>query len=96
MSDMFEDDFKLVNTGLISLGDNRYDIYELYEKEDSEGVNFFYGIYEIKNRGFIAGLADSKEKLSTNLSCIARMRKKGLHRFVGARVRIKRIWLFLN
>ena len=93
---MFEDDFKLVNTGLISLGDNRYDIYELYEKEDSEGVNFFYGIYEIKNRGFIAGQADNKEELSHNLSSIARMRNKKMHRFVGARVRIREHWFFFK
>ena len=91
-----EDDFELVETGLICLGNNRYDLFELYEKEGNEGVIFFYGKYDIKSRGFISGQADSKEELSTNLSCIAKLRKKGLHRFVGAKVRIRKHWIFLN
>ena len=95
---MFEedDDFQLVETGLISLGNNRYDLFELFEKNDSEGNNFFYGKYDIKNRGFIAGLADNKEKLSTNLSCIARMRQKGLHRCRAAQVKLLKYRLYLN
>ena len=93
---MFEDDFELVNTGLISLGDNRYDLFELYEKENNEGDSYFYGLYDIKNRGFIAGQADNKEELSHNLSSIAKLRKKGMHRFVAAKVRIRKHWLFLN
>ena len=91
-----EDDFEIVETGLIFLGNNRYDIYEIYEKEDNEGDCFFYGIYEIKNRGFISSRADSKEELSTNLSCIAKMRKRGIHRLVGAKVRMRNHWLYLN
>ncbi len=91
-----DDDFELVETGLITLGKNRYDIFELYEKQDFEGNYFFYGIYDMKNRGFIAGLADSKEKLSQNLSCIARMRNKGMHRFRGALVKVLKYRLYLN
>lgn len=91
-----DDDFELVEMGLITLGNNRYDIYELYEKENNEGNCFFYGKYEIKSQGYILGQSTTKEKLSTNLSCLAKMRQRGIHRFVGAKVRIKRIWLFLN
>ncbi len=91
-----DDDFQLVQMELITLGKNRYDIFELYKKEDNEGDCYFYGIYDIKNRGFIAGRANRKEELARNLSSIAKMRKRGLHRFVGARVRIGKHWLFLN
>ena len=94
---MFEDDdFEILHTGLICLGYNRFDLFELYEKKDKEGNDFLVGKYEIKTKGYILGQSTTKEKLSHNLSCIAKMRKKGIHRFVGARVRIKRIWLFLN
>ena len=95
MSDMFEDDDFVEQTGLIFIG-NGYDIYELYEKEDSNGVCFLYGFYEIKNKGYIIGKANNKEDLSTNLSCIAIMRTKGMHRFAGAKVRGMKNWLYLN
>ena len=95
MSDIFEHDFELVKTGLIFLG-NGYDIYELYEKENNEGDSYFYGLYDIKNIGYIIGKANSKEDLSTNLSCIALMRKRGMHRFAAAKVRMRKHWLFLN
>ncbi len=92
---MFEDDFELVKTGLIFLG-NGYDIYELYEKEDSNGVCFLYGFYEKKNKGYIIGKANSKEELSTNLSCVAKMRKRGMHRFRGALIEVLKYKLYLN
>ena len=92
-----EFDFELVETGLISMGNNRYDLFELYEKEDSsEGVCFFYGLYEIKNRGYVIGRSYNKEELARNLSSIAKMRNMKIHRFVGAKVRIRKHWLFLN
>ena len=90
-----DDDFLIVHTGLLFLG-NGYDLFELYEKEDNEGVIFFYGMYDIKNRGYIIGKANNKEDLSTNLSCIAIMRKRGMHRFAGAKVRVLKNWLYLN
>ena len=93
---MEDDDFELVETGLIFLGNNRYDLYELYRKMDDDSNDFVFGIYDIKNKGFISSRADSKEELSTNLSSIARLRNKKMHRFVGAKVRVKRIWLYLN
>ncbi len=98
MLPMFEedDDFELIELGLICLGNNRFDLFELYEKNDQEGNDFLVGKYEIKNQGYILGQSTLKEQLSQNLSSILKMRKRGMHRFVAAKVRLRKIWLYLN
>ncbi len=96
MAEEDDDGFSLVELGLISFGRNLYDIYELYRKIDDDGAVFIFGRYEIKKTDYVIGRSSNTEELSRNLSAIVMLRNKNIHRFVGARVRIKRFWLFLN
>ncbi len=93
---MEDDDFELVQLGLISFGRNRYDVYELYRRTDDDGNDFVYGKYELNKKSFIAGRSHTEENLSYNLSCIARMRQKGLHRCRAAQVKLLKYRLYLN
>ena len=90
-----DDDFSLVELGLISYGKNRYDVYELYRKTDDLGNDFVYGKYDEK-KGFIVGRSKTEENLSYNLSIIAKMRQRGLHRLTGAQVKVFKNRLYLN
>ncbi len=95
---MFEedDDFEIVETGLIFLGNNRYDLFILYERIDEQGNDFLFGKYEIKKSDYVIGKSSNKEELSRNLSLIARMRNKKMHLFRGALVRMLKYRLYLN
>ena len=96
MAEEEDDGLSLIELGLLLFRRNRYDIYELYRKIDDDGADFIFGKYEIKKTDYVIGRSSNKEELSRNLSTIVMLRNKNIHRFVGAKVRIKRIWLFLN
>ena len=96
MAEEEDDDLNLIELGLLSLGRNCYDIYEIYRNIDDDGGDFIFGRYEIKKSDYVIGRSSNTEELSRNLSAIVMLRDKKIHRFVGAKVRIKRIWLFLN
>ena len=70
-----EDDFRLVEQGLISYKNKLFDLYDLYRTKDEEGNHFVFGRYEVKNDGLIVGRAVKEEILSYKMSILFEMRK---------------------
>ncbi len=91
-----EDDFELVQIGLIALNNGRYDIFDLYRLNDNDGSDYVYGVYAIKKWHIIIGRADNVDQLSRNLSAIAVFSEKGLNQPRGVSINVFYKDLYFN